>query len=77
MRRKKEETVEGGGGLFTGTRGPRAPPVLYIPEVLAGLRSGGRRNIVVPPDIGYSDLGEGEIPPGAAFMLEVELLEIR
>ncbi len=69
--------VETGGGLFAGTSGPKPPPIVYIPEALAGMRTGGRRVIIVPADVGYEDTGEGEIPPGAEFKLEVELLETR
>jgi len=69
--------IEGGGGLFIGTSGPKPPPVIFIPEALAGMRAGGRRTITVPPDVGYEDIGQGEIPPGASFQLEVELLQVR
>jgi peptidylprolyl isomerase len=69
--------IEGGGGLFIGASGPRPPPVIFIPEVLAGMRTGGRRTIMVSPDVGYEDIGEGEIPPGASFKLEVELLQVK
>ena len=31
----------------------------------------------MPADVGYADVGEGEIPPGATFKLEVELLAVR
>ena len=75
--KKRAVDVEGGGGLFTGEGAPKPPPVVYVPEALRGMRVGGRRNIVVPADIGYADVGEGEIPPGATFKLEVELLEVR
>ena len=74
--KKRVVEVEGGGGLFTGPRDLK-PPVVYVPEALAGMRVGGRRNIVVPADVGYEDVGEGETPPGATFKLEVELLEVR
>ena len=75
--KKRVVEVEGGGGLFTGASGPKAPPAVYVPEALAGMRVGGRRSVIVPADVGYEDVGEGEIPPGATFKLEVELLEIR
>jgi peptidylprolyl isomerase len=75
--KKRVADVEGGGGLFTGEGAPKPPPVVYVPEALRGMRVGGRRNIVVPADVGYADVGEGEIPPGATFKLEVELLEVR
>jgi FKBP-type peptidyl-prolyl cis-trans isomerase len=32
---------------------------------------------LVPLLVGYADVGESEIPPGATFKLEVELLEVR
>jgi FKBP-type peptidyl-prolyl cis-trans isomerase len=51
--------------------------LVYVPEALKGMKVGGRRNIVVPADVGYADVGEGEIRPGATFKLEVELLELR
>ena len=69
--KKRTTSVETGGGLFAGTSGPKPPPVIYIPEALAGMRVGGRRVIIVPSDVGYEDMGEGEIPPGADFKLEV------
>ena len=75
--KKRTVNVETGGGLFAGTSGPKPPPIVYIPEALAGMRTGGRRVIIVPADVGYEDTGEGEIPPGAEFKLEVELLETR
>ena len=75
--KKRVVEVEGGGGLFVGGSGPKPPPVVYVPQALAGMRVGGRRNIIVPADVGYADEGESEIPPGATFKLEVELLDIR
>jgi len=75
--KKRVVEVEGGGGLFTGATGPKPPAVVYVPEALEGMRVGGRRNIIVPADVGYADVGESEIPPGATFRLEVELLEVR
>lgn len=75
--KKRVVEVEGGGGLFVGGSGPKPPPVVYVPQALEGMRVGGRRNIIVPADVGYEDVGEGEIPPGAEFKLEVELLELR
>ena len=62
--KKRVVEVEGGGGLFTGASGPKPPPVVYVPEALAGMRVGGRRNIVVPADVGYEDVGEGGDPAG-------------
>lgn len=73
---KREVQLEGGGGLFTGGSGPKPPPLIYVPEALAGMQVGGRRKFIVPSDVGFEDVGEGEIPPGATFELYVDLLDV-
>ena len=48
-------------------------------EGVAGMRVGGRRVLVIPPDLGYGHRGAGGgvIPPNATLKFEVELLELR
>ncbi len=45
---------------------------------IAGMREGGRRVLVVPPDMGYGSHGAPpKIPANAVLVFEIELLAIR
>lgn len=48
-------------------------------EGVASMKVGGRRELIIPPALGYGDRGAGGglIPPGASLRFEVELLELR
>jgi FKBP-type peptidyl-prolyl cis-trans isomerase len=44
---------------------------------LVGMKVGGRRQLVIPPDFGYGDQGAGaDIPPGATLIFVVDLVKI-
>ncbi len=44
---------------------------------LIGLKEGGRRLLVVPPDLGYGSRGQGDIQPGETLVFVVDAVEVQ
>ncbi|KAK3010627.1 hypothetical protein RJ639_012330 [Escallonia herrerae] len=71
---RKRDFVDNPNGLFSAQAAPKPPPAMY--SITEGMKVGGKRTVIVPPEAGYGKKGMNEIPPGATFELNLELLEI-
>lgn len=48
-------------------------------EGIVGMRVGGKRTLIIPPNLAYgaTGAGNGAIPPYATLMFEIELVDLR
>lgn len=46
-------------------------------EGLLGMKVGGQRILVIPPEMAYGDAGIGPIPPKATLVFSIDLIEVK
>jgi len=46
-------------------------------EGIVGMKVGGRRQLIIPPELGYGANGSGPVPPNAVLVFTVELVGVQ
>ena len=46
-------------------------------EGVRGMKVGGKRQLVIPPELAYGTGGSGAIPPNAILVFEISLVQVR
>jgi FKBP-type peptidyl-prolyl cis-trans isomerase len=45
-------------------------------EGVPGMKPGGKRRLIIPPELAYGDAGQGDIPPGATLIFDLEYVAL-
>lgn len=73
--RRFESSLDPGRTPYAFTLGAREV-IAGWEQGIPGMKVGGRRRIVIPPELAYGARGQESIPPNATILFEVELVSI-
>lgn len=48
-----------------------------LEEGITGMRVGGERRLIIPPELGYGSRGKDPVPPEATLIFDVDLLKVK
>jgi FKBP-type peptidyl-prolyl cis-trans isomerase FkpA len=70
------------GTLFTFVTGPNSVSgqlsvIAGMDEGVRGMRAGGTRQLIIPPDLGYGGIRNGSIPPNSILIFDVEAVTVK
>ncbi|XP_062224309.1 peptidyl-prolyl cis-trans isomerase FKBP18, chloroplastic-like [Phragmites australis] len=71
---RKRDFADNSNGLYSAQAAPKPPAAMYM--ITEGMKVGGKRRVIVPPELGYGKRGMSEIPPDSTFEMDIELLEV-
>lgn len=74
-----DSSLSPGRGPFQFTLGGNNPPVISgWTQGLVGMKVGGKRRLIIPPDLAYGPPGRPPaIPPNATLIFDIDLLNVQ
>jgi len=69
-----DSSIDRGRPLTVSLNGEQVVP--GFEEGVAGMKVGGRRVLLVPPQLAYGDQGAGSIPTNSSLVFDVELRKV-
>ena len=73
---KKEFDASWGRSPFPVENVGQAGVIAGWNEGLIGMKEGGRRQLIIPPDKAYGDTGQGDIKPGETLVFVVDAVKV-